>query len=106
MSFIPCFIYNSFIYIFVCYASYTEWLDWYQWIKKIKSLAVFTHFSITSCFCSCRNWTNKCIKTNQTDHMASNDDPDYQDKSQPSSSKTSNDAVSSSFYLGSFNRLQ
>ena len=106
MSFVPCFIYNSFVYIFVWYASYTEWLDWYQWIKKIKSLAVFTHFSITSCFHSCRNWTNKCIKTNQTDHMTSNDDPDYQDELQPSSSKTSNDAVSSSFYLGSLNRLQ
>ena len=38
--------------------------------------------------------------------MASNDDPEYQDELQPSSSKTSNDAVSSSFYLGSLNRLQ
>ena len=45
-------------------------------------------------------------KTNQTDHMASNDNPDYQNQLQPSSSKTSNDAVSSSFYRGSLNRLQ
>ena len=79
--------------MFVWYASYTEWLDWYQWIKKIKSLAVFTHFSITICFYSCRNWTNKCIKTNQTDHVAFNADPDSQDELQPSSSKASNDAV-------------
>ena len=93
MSFVPCFIYNSFVYIFVWYASYTEWLDWYQWIKKIKSLAVFTHFSITICFYSCRNWTNKCIKTNQTDHVAFNADPDSQDELQTSSSKASNDAV-------------
>ena len=83
MSFVPCFIHNSFVYIFVWYVSYTEWLDWYQWIKKIKSLAVFTHFSITCSFYSCRNWTNKCIKTDQSNHMSSNDDPDHQDELQP-----------------------
>ena len=38
--------------------------------------------------------------------MASNDDPDYRDELQPSSSETSNDVVSSSFYFGSLNRLQ
>ena len=46
------------------------------------------------------------MKTNQTDHVECNDDPDYQDTLQPSSSKTSNDAVSLSFYLGLLNRLQ
>ena len=75
-------------------------------MTRLISLAVFTHFSITNCFYSCRNWINKCIKTNQTDHMTPNDDPDYQDELQSSSSKTSNDVVSSSFYLGSLNRLQ
>ena len=38
--------------------------------------------------------------------MASNNDPDNQDELQPSSLKTSNDAVSSSIYLGLLNRLQ
>ena len=43
----------------------------------------------------CRNLTNKIIKTSQTGDMASNDDPDYQEEVNPSSSKTStNDAVS------------